>query len=551
MTTHSSGADGQTPHPAASSTPAKQLDATLSVAPGSAGMAPSADASTVAFWCGHYAVLRSHARGGLGEVFLARDTELDRVVALKRLQAVYAHQPDRQARFMHEGSITGRLEHPSIVPVYGLGRTADGQPYYAMRFIAGQSLEQAVAEFHARAWPRRSGERTLALRKLLGRFINVCEAMEYAHSQGVLHRDLKPSNIMLGPYGETLVVDWGLAKSRSVSSPPDELPGAQPAERAARPLEGSSVGETQPGQALGTPAFMSPEQAGGRLDEVGPTTDVYSLGATLYTLLAGAAPHTGSDVLSMLANVRAGEFPRPCVTNPQIPPPLEAVVLKAMALDPRQRYASCRELGQDVERWLADEPVLAREESRGERIGRYLRRRAGMWQVGAAALVAGVAVIALTTAVWVQSYSALLAKGQEAVESAYDRGLERLRERCPPNDPLVARTLIDLGVTYLRQGKPQKAEPVLREAAEIRRVAFGSDSWQAANAEHYWGDALLDLGRVQEAQAILESAYAKLEADQPADTNPKTRMRLARRRMVKLYERLRQWESASKYRDPR
>ncbi len=175
-----------------------------------------------------YRVLRSHARGGLGEVFVALDTEVGREVALKEIQDEFADDPASQGRFLREAEVNGRLEHPSIVPVYGLGRHADGRPYYAMRFIRGESLDAAARRFHEAASggrqppgddpnrgadaPRSPVERNLEFRQLLTRFIAVCNAVAYAHSRGGLHRDIKPANVMLGKFGETLLVDWGLAK---------------------------------------------------------------------------------------------------------------------------------------------------------------------------------------------------------------------------------------------------------------------------------------------------------------------------------------------------
>src|SRR5262249_35222514 len=187
----------------------------------------------------------------------------------------------------------------------------------------------------------------------LNRFAAVCNAVAYAHSRGVLHRDIKPANILLGPYGETLLVDWGLAKIIGRDQP------AEGAEATLRPESASSSSETLPGTALGTPAYMSPEQAEGRLNQVGPASDVYSLGATLYALLAGKPPFEEGDVAETLQRVRRGEFPAPSRVNPRVPRALEAVVLKAMALRPEDRYGSPRALAAEVEHWLADEPVHA------------------------------------------------------------------------------------------------------------------------------------------------------------------------------------------------
>jgi serine/threonine protein kinase len=239
-----------------------------------------------------FRILRPHAKGGLGQVYLAHDEELRREVALKEIQSQHADNKDSRSRFLLEAEITGGLEHPGIVPVYGLGQYADGRPYYAMRFIRGDSLQSAIKEFHkADSAGRDPGERTLELRKLLGRFVDVCQAMQYAHDRGVLHRDLKPGNIMLGKYGETLVVDWGLTKAVGKNDGSDE-PTLQPA------AAGDSY-ETRPGSAIGTPAYMSPEQAAGKADILGPATDIYSLGATLYSLLTGKTAVEGKDMAEL------------------------------------------------------------------------------------------------------------------------------------------------------------------------------------------------------------------------------------------------------------
>ncbi len=213
-----------------------------------------------------FEILRPHARGGHGEVFVALDTELNREVALKTIQTPYADDPRFRSRFLFEAEVTGSLQHPGIVPVYGLGRSSEGRPYYAMRFIEGtlegSSLRDAIRRFHdSEKKPGRDpGEVAIEFRELLGRFIDVCDAIAYAHSRGVIHRDLKPGNIMLGPYGETLVVDWGLAKALGRSDP-----GRSPDEQKPVSMSTSDGSQTEPGSVLGTPAYMSPEQARGDL----------------------------------------------------------------------------------------------------------------------------------------------------------------------------------------------------------------------------------------------------------------------------------------------
>jgi len=201
-----------------------------------------------------FRILRPHAWGGLGEVSVAHDDELNREVVLKEIQERLADDDNSRSRFVLEAEITGGLEHPGIVPVYGLGQYADGRPFYAMRFIRGDSLQEAASAFH-NAENLSASDRSLQLRKLLGRFVDVCQAIEYAHSRGVLHRDLKPGNIMLGKCGETLVVDWGLAKPKGHEDRDVE------GETALTPRSGSSIVRTQIGSAIGTPAYMPPEQA--------------------------------------------------------------------------------------------------------------------------------------------------------------------------------------------------------------------------------------------------------------------------------------------------
>ena len=320
-----------------------------------------------------FRILRPHAKGGIGRVSVAHDEELHREVAFKELLED-RDNPDHRSRFVLEAEITGSLEHPGIVPVYGLGRHIDGRPFYAMRFIRGESLKKAISKFHKIRVSRRDPGQRLRFRKLLRCFIAVCNAIQYAHSRGVVHRDLKPENVMLGKFGETLVVDWGLAKSIHRLEKPSSTE-----QMSVRPTPPEGFTETQPGKALGTPAYMSPEQAEGRLDLIGPATDVYGLGATLHTLLTNRRPFHGTDVTEVLEKVREGEFRRPRDLNPHVARGLEAICLKAMALKPEDRYPTPRKLAKDIERWLADEPVSAYQDTLGERVGRSRPKPEGSW----------------------------------------------------------------------------------------------------------------------------------------------------------------------------
>jgi eukaryotic-like serine/threonine-protein kinase len=375
-----------------------------------------------------FRVLRPHARGGLGAIFVALDAELHREVALKQILDQHADDPTSRARFLLEAEITGGLEHPGIVPIYGLGHYGDGRPYYAMRFIRGDSLKEAVDRFHAdEAMKRDPGRRSLELRKLLRKVVDVCNAINYAHSRGVLHRDIKPGNVIVGRHGETLLVDWGLAKALGRVEPGDDW-----GERTLVPSSASGSAETLPGSALGTPSYMSPEQAEGDLERLGPPSDIYSLGATLYYLLTGRPPVEG-DIGEVLRAVQRGEFPPPRRHDATIDPALEAVCLKAMAHRPGDRYTSPRALSEDVERWMADEPVKAWKEPWTRTLMRWLtRHRLGVTASAAAGIVALIGV-ASVAAIQANARAALEIKNSELavanvkVQARYDLAVDAIK----------------------------------------------------------------------------------------------------------------------------
>jgi PAS domain S-box-containing protein len=299
-----------------------------------------------------YCRLRLHATGGIGRVWVAHDDHLGRDVALKELRPERAELATLRERFLREAQITGQLEHPGIIPVYELARARNGgQPFYTMRFVKGRTLSEAARAYHDR---RLAGQaNALELPGLLNAFVTVCNTVAYAHSRGVIHRDLKGQNVILGDFGEVVVLDWGLAK----------LVGRPEAEAPSVVLDGVSgdSGYTVQGQVLGTPAYMAPEQADGRLDQIDRRTDVYGLGAILYEILTGAPPFTGQSTEEVLCKVREDEPAPPRQRWPEVPPALDALCLRALAKRPEDRPAAAAELAQEVQGWQEFERRKAEE----------------------------------------------------------------------------------------------------------------------------------------------------------------------------------------------
>jgi eukaryotic-like serine/threonine-protein kinase len=322
-----------------------------------------------------YTLRHLHAAGGIGEVWLAHDADLDREVALKELRTERARNPALAARFLREARITGQLQHPGIVPVYELvpgtkGPDGEAEPtFYTMRFVQGRTLTEAATAYHARRGAGAAGP--LELTGLLNAFVSVCNTVAYAHSRGVIHRDLKGENVVLGDFGEVMVLDWGFAKIKDEDerSNPKDDPQWMDTSFAVRPTAFPS----EAGQVLGTPAYMAPEQAAGRPDLIDFRTDVYGLGAILHEILTGRPPYTGASSREVLQKVRESKLARLDTICP-VPPALAAVCARALARDPSARYPSAAELGCEVQHWLADEPVTAYREPAAARLQRWARR---------------------------------------------------------------------------------------------------------------------------------------------------------------------------------
>lgn len=323
-----------------------------------------------------YQWLREVASGGLGRVWLVRDNTLGREVALKEIKAGVSSD-EAVRRLFKEAQITGQLQHPGIVPVYELN--PDGRPFYTMKLVTGETLSERIHKHHSSN--DATTEDPLANRKLIEVFLRICDAIAYAHSRGVIHRDLKPQNIVLGNFGEVIVLDWGLAKK--IGTEDEELEPVEITE-----LVGTD--ETQAGMSLGTPAYMSPEQASGSVSQMDERTDVYGLGAILFDVLCGRAPHdtrqrgsqdtevTRVSIRSMLRDIATGPPPRVASVNSEIPKELDSICARAMARESSERYQSVIELRAAIQDFQAREEsisltdVATREIAKAQSTSSYL-----------------------------------------------------------------------------------------------------------------------------------------------------------------------------------
>lgn len=358
-----------------------------------------------------YKHIRTRETGGMGRISQVYDRVLRRFVAIKEIKPEFARDTLARQRFLREARITGALNHPSVVPIHSVEAYSDGTPYYVMRWVDGREFREVIKAYHdARAAApgraRAMGRNSREFRRLLGQFVEICNVVQSAHDQGVMHRDIKPVNIMIGRHGEVVVLDWGLARfidparEREAAAGEAQAAGAKAAaaEPPARPpLDAGALGVhpelTTAGDFHGTRGYASPEHYGPDPDGLDARSDVYSLGVTLYVLLTDRNPFRVEEKSTdeqIREKVLAGDFPRPSALVKGIHRELEAICLKALATDPAARYQSVRELAEDVENWLADQPVSARKVRPLAWAGRLARHHSK------AVVVAGSILLAIT-----------------------------------------------------------------------------------------------------------------------------------------------------------
>jgi serine/threonine protein kinase len=470
-----------------------------------------------------YQIEKLHAVGGLGSVYLAFDPDLNRRVAVK-IPRGWRQTAAARARFEREARITSRLDHPGVVPVLTIHNSKDGLPWFAMRFIEGQSLQQAIDLFHQTPIQNRYG--SSEFRNLLHRFQVVCDIVAYAHRQGVLHRDIKPGNILLGEFGETLLVDWGLAK---VLDQPDDVVDSQ-AGTEENPPKISEL-ETELGKVIGTPAYASPEQLLGQSDRIGVRSDVFSLGATLYCLLTGEHLLQRADLPEHLQRIQNNQLPHPRTLQAAIPAPLDAICRKALAIDPLQRYVTPQDLSQDIERFLADEPISIPGESWWARSNRWVRRHTVVAGSTMAAILVGLVASMVYTSLLHdknQQLAKMLGDQLTAFGESQNYGESERRMRVDYERALETKSQVlkalqllsdEAASTYPRRDEVNTSltQP-LREALLKRHLEYAA--FPGNNSENLYiralghlhaGGLILSLGNTSESEVHLLAARRNLQ----------------------------------------
>jgi len=460
----------------------------LTTAPVGHGRGPDDESGALVSYFGDYELRGILGRGGMGVVYRAVQLSLRRPVALKMIRSPSMASEEERRRFRNEAEIAAGLDHSNIVPVYEVGEH-EGQPYLTMRLIDGEGLDRRLPAF---ANDPRGAARVVQL---------AAEAVDHAHRRGVLHRDLKPANILMDAAGLPHVADFGLAR-----------------------LAHGAGDLTHTGAVLGTPAYMAPEQAGGRRGATTVATDLHGLGAILYALLTGRAPFTGESVAAILERVREAAPDPPSRLNPRVPRDLEVICLKCLEKDPSRRFSSAQELADDLGRYLAGEPIRARPVGRLARLGMWARRRPAIAALAAALAIAVLSGVAGMAWQWrravverdkSEAVSQFLIKDllAEAAPDRNERGrnvtllevLDRASKRIDgafPNQTDVEATLrLMIGQVYVKLGEAGKAEPHLERARRLFVQIGASDSTEALSAGNDLAVSLFKQGRLAEAEA--------------------------------------------------
>lgn len=463
-----------------------------------------------------YTLHRVYGKGGLGQVWMAQDRTLNRRVALKELKPGRVRRVDSPAtrgilrRFLREAQITGQLQHPNIVPVYDVERRDGGLPFYTMKLVEGQTLAKAISEYHER---RKAGnDDPVEFARLLQAFVGVCQAVAYANANGVVHRDLKPQNVVLGGFGEVIVLDWGEAKLvRPTNSTAGVLLTDQESETPTQTETTQLVEVTAEAADLektcglvGTPAYLSPEQAEQRIDDVDQRTDVYGLGTILFHLVAGISPHGSRpgeppelNLRKLIDRIITEPTPRLRQFDPRAPAALDAICAKAMGKTQAERYASATELAKDVQRFLADEPVSVLSEPLSVRVARWMKRHRTLVATTAVALIVGI--------IGASVLAAMSARHAKVVEKANEDLGTANRDLGKANRDLEAANTKERAAS---ERATQKAKEALLAAEEERKARDNAER-ALAQSRYFLAQARAGERRIIEAHDILDTVPEK------------------------------------------